>query len=175
MCNWDPRNKNCGGGRCTLSTSQSKSIIRAQRGNPVLYAKTEAVVTTIDQLPSSWVPELGIGPYNSLDNATPTNFYSADGRVAVACQIDCLSKIGVTKVFNNCEKRFYKYGALADSQGCFFPESVSDDQAVLVRQICLKINKCDRTTFTFSRANLLKMKGINVFAKPFGGGGGSRR
>jgi hypothetical protein len=75
-----------------------------------------------------------------------------------------MSKINDTPLFTGCNMRFYKYGSLADTQGCF--SDVNDARAQLVKDICVKINGCYGATSDFSPSNLERASGSNNFIDP---------
>lgn len=70
------------------------------------------------------------------------------------------------KVFASCGYRFYKYGSLTATQGCYENDNLSQAQATLVQQICQQKNSCQRAAIAFTPANLARVVGRNTYISP---------
>jgi hypothetical protein len=74
------------------------------------------------------------------------------------------------KLFRSCQYQFYKYGALINSQGCFFPDRVTKEQLTLVTQICTNYNKCITNpaglALTAKNLKTYELSGLNTFISP---------
>jgi hypothetical protein len=53
-----------------------------------------------------------------------------------------IAALGNRPFFQSCKYRYYKYGALVDTQGCYYNTDISNAQAALVQSICINYSGC---------------------------------
>jgi hypothetical protein len=93
----------------------------------------------------------GVGPHSvNKAGTTPKRFQTRDGRIAYACQIDCMSLLDLSArlntaikspLFRQCKNRYYSYGAYQQF-GCKDMSVASKDSIQLAIQLCVRYSGC---------------------------------
>jgi hypothetical protein len=132
-----------------------------------LFSAPYINVPLLSQMPSTWIALPGVGPYST--SMPKPRYFKANGKPALTCQFDCLSKINGKAAYTKCGTRYYTYAALQMTEGCFSRTAINDQQAALVNQICTSHNKCVGSNWPVTKENIALSTGDNTgFIAPLG-------
>ncbi len=145
-----------------------------KRGIRTLYSQRAPETTSAGYL-ETYDATIKLGPHSDNQlTTTPHLFINTNNEESVSCQIDCQSVINIgpassqsaqgaaiyqTPSYYGCSTRYYSYGS-PRSIGCTTPQTASDAQIELARNLCNKVCKCYEVV----------ARGLSVH---IGGGGGS--